>query len=105
MRPLAKKSFRTLSFGEQRLILIARAMIKQPRLLILDEPCQGLDTTNLELVLKLIDYIGQTGKTTLLYVTHQDDDTVPCIGNRLQLVPNLENGTRCQCSSIEINAL
>jgi molybdate transport system ATP-binding protein len=100
MGKLTKKQFRSLSFGEQRLILIARAMIKQPRLLILDEPCQGLDTTNLELVLKLIDFIGRSGKTTLLYVTHHDEDVIPCISHRLQLVPDPEQGSSCMCKKI-----
>ncbi|MDB4609665.1 molybdate ABC transporter ATP-binding protein ModF [Verrucomicrobia bacterium] len=100
MENKSKKQFRSLSFGEQRLVLIARAMIKLPRLLILDEPCQGLDTTNLELILGLIDYIGRTGKTTLLYVTHHDEDSVPCISNRLQLIPNPDLGTSIQCSRI-----
>jgi molybdate transport system ATP-binding protein len=100
MKKLAKKQFKSLSYGEQRLILIARAMIKMPRLLILDEPCQGLDSMNLELVLGLINYIGGTGKTTLLYVTHHDEDIVPCIKNKLQLIPNAELGTTAQCASI-----
>ncbi|MBI9097898.1 MAG: molybdate ABC transporter ATP-binding protein ModF, partial [Spirochaetaceae bacterium] len=42
----AKKPFQSLSFGEQRMVLIVRAMIKHPPLLILDEPCQGLDEIN-----------------------------------------------------------
>jgi len=79
--------FRNLSYGEQRLVLLARAMVKQPALLILDEPCQGLDDINREMVLKLIDHLGKTGTTQILYVTHHQEDYLPCITNGLELVP------------------
>jgi molybdate transport system ATP-binding protein len=87
MEKLADASFRNLSYGEQRMILLARAMVKQPDLLILDEPCQGLDDINREMVLKLIDHLGKTGKTQLLYVTHHPEDLIPCITNSMELVP------------------
>lgn len=77
---------RNLSYGEQRMILLARAMVKQPRLLILDEPCQGLDDINRQMVLKLIDYLAVTGETQLLYVTHHGEDQLDCITHHLQLV-------------------
>lgn len=80
-------SFHRLSYGEQRLLLIARAMVKQPMILILDEPCQGLDDANREMVLKLIDHLGQSDKTQLLYVSHRTEDKISCIDNILQLVP------------------
>jgi len=80
-------SFRDLSYGEQRLVLLARAMVKQPDLLILDEPCQGLDDVNREMVLKLVDHLGRTGSTQILYVTHHPEDAIPCITNSMALVP------------------
>ena len=49
--------FNKLSYGDQRLLLIARAMVKHPPLLILDEPCLGLDDMNRQLVLALIEKI------------------------------------------------
>lgn len=79
-------SLRSLSYGEQRLILLARAMVKQPRLLILDEPCQGLDEVNREMVLKLIDYLGTHGHTQLFYVTHYPEDRIPCVHYSMELV-------------------
>jgi len=78
---------RSMSYGEQRLILLARAMIKQPPLLILDEPCQGLDDINRQMVLKLVDYLAAVGQTQLLYVTHHGEDRLDCITHHLQLVP------------------
>lgn len=80
-------AFRDLSYGEQRLVLLARAMVKQPDLLILDEPCQGLDDVNREMVLKLIDHLGRAGNTQILYVNHHLEDRIPCITNQMELVP------------------
>ncbi|TSK06158.1 MAG: molybdate ABC transporter ATP-binding protein ModF [Geobacter sp.] len=86
------QAFRDLSYGEQRLVLLARAMVKQPDLLILDEPCQGLDDVNREMVLKLIDHLGRTGNTQILYVNHNSDDRIPCITNSMELVPAAGGG-------------
>ncbi len=83
---------RSLSYGEQRMILLARAMVKQPRLLILDEPCQGLDDINRQMVLKLIECLAATGDTQLLYVTHHGEDRLACITHHLQLVTAAEGG-------------
>lgn len=92
--------FRNLSYGEQRLVLLARAMVKQPDLLILDEPCQGLDDINREMVLKLVDHLGKTGTTQILYVTHHQEDFLPCITNSLELVPADGGGyTSCVADS------
>ncbi len=88
----ANLPFRRLSYGEQRLVLLARAMVKQPRVLILDEPCQGLDEVHRHLVLALIDYLGRQGRTQLLYVTHHDEDRIPCIQRHLRLVPAVGGG-------------
>jgi molybdate transport system ATP-binding protein len=92
MEQHANASFRNLSYGEQRLVLLARAMVKQPELLILDEPCQGLDDVNREMVLKLVDHLGQTGRTQMLYVTHHPEDCIPCITDTLELVPAVGGG-------------
>ncbi|MEZ4483613.1 MAG: molybdate ABC transporter ATP-binding protein ModF [Syntrophotaleaceae bacterium] len=83
---------RSLSYGEQRLILLARAMVKQPPLLILDEPCQGLDEINRQMVLKLVDHLARVGDTQLLYVTHHAEDRLASITHHLQLVPAAEGG-------------
>jgi len=67
-------AFRALSFGEQRLCLIARAAIKVPPLLVLDEPTAGLDANNQLRVLELIESLCSQQKTTVLFVTHRKDE-------------------------------
>jgi molybdate transport system ATP-binding protein len=71
-------AFTRLSYGEQRVALIVRAVIKQPRLLILDEPCHGLDPRHRSEVLAIADYIGRHTDSTLLYVTHDPEEHLAC---------------------------
>jgi molybdate transport system ATP-binding protein len=66
--------------------LLARSMVKSPRLLVLDEPCQGLDSGNRRLILRAVDRIAAAGSTTILYVTHHPDEIPACITRRLSLV-------------------
>lgn len=77
--------FRQLSHGDQRLLLIARAMVKHPPLLILDEPCLGLDDMNRQLVLALIEKICASSTTTVLYVNHHAEDRIEGVDNYLSL--------------------
>lgn len=72
----ADTPFQQLSFGDQRLALIARAMVKHPPLLILDEPCNGLDDVNRMKVLALVEKLAAEGNTTLLYVNHHREDVI-----------------------------
>lgn len=79
----ANEPLHSLSYGEQRMVLIARAMIKQPPLLILDEPCQGLDEVNRAMVLSLISRLSKQKKFTFLYVTHHEDEILPSFKHHL----------------------
>lgn len=79
------RPFQELSFGDQRLVLLARAMVKHPALLILDEPCNGLDDINRLKVLALIDLLAREGSTTLLYVNHHQEDAIPSIQHHLSM--------------------
>lgn len=85
MSARADEPFNGLSYGEQRLVLIARAMVKHPPLLILDEPCLGLDDMNRQLVLALIERICMSNQTTVLYVNHREQDRIRGIDNNLTL--------------------
>lgn len=67
-------AFRELSYGHQRLVLIARAAIKLPPLLVLDEPTSGLDAANRERVLTLVESLCTQQLSTVLMVTHRDDE-------------------------------
>jgi len=78
--------FNQLSYGEQRLVLVARAVVKLPMILILDEPCQGLDNHNRDKVLALMDYIASNSKTHLLFVSHDIRDQLQCITHELEFV-------------------
>jgi molybdate transport system ATP-binding protein len=77
-----------LSLGEQRLVMLTRALVKSPPLLILDEPCQGLDEEQSQLFKEIIDTICQNQKITLIYVSHYSDDLPESINHFL----HLENG-------------
>ena len=66
--------FRELSFGQQRSVLIARAAIKVPPLLVLDEPSSGLDAENRTRTLELVESLCTQRKTTVLMVTHRADE-------------------------------
>ncbi|WP_455498672.1 ATP-binding cassette domain-containing protein [Coprobacter sp.] len=82
---LKDRSFLTLSSGEQRLILLARAFVKDPDLLILDEPLHGLDTSNKHLARKIIeDFCNRPGKT-LVYVTHYTEEIPSCVKYQFKL--------------------
>ena len=82
---LADKRYEHLSSGQKQLILIARAMVKSPRLLILDEPCEGLDIANREKILEITEFIGKNTNTSLIYATHNEEEILPCMTNILTL--------------------
>jgi len=78
-----------LSLGEQRLVMLTRALVKSPPLLILDEPCQGLDETQAVLFKAIIESICSIKSVTLIYVSHYQEDIPKSINNFLYL----ENGS------------
>jgi molybdate transport system ATP-binding protein len=84
----SSRLFHTLSDGEQRLVLLARALVKNPPLLLLDEPCQGLDEVATREFTELINDICIHMCKTLIYVSHYAAELPACINKRLVL----ENG-------------
>ena len=85
IRPLRDRSFLRLSSGEQRLLLLARAFVKDPDLLILDEPLHGLDCCNKERVRAVISEFCRRPGKTMIYVTHYERELPDCINRRMEL--------------------
>lgn len=83
---VADAPFSSLSWGQQRLALIVRALVKHPTLLILDEPLQGLDPLNRQLIRRFVDVLISEGETQLLFVSHHAEDAPVCITHRLEFV-------------------
>lgn len=85
---LAERSFLNVSSGEQRLCLLARAFVKEPELLILDEPLHGLDVENKTRVRRIIEgYCSHAGRS-LIYVTHYLHEIPDCIDKQFLLTKN-----------------
>ena len=82
---LAERPFLQLSSGEQRLVLLARAFVKDPQLLILDEPLHGLDLWNRRLAKDVIETFCQRGGKTLIMVTHYQEELPAIITQHLVL--------------------
>lgn len=89
-RECAPYSFGVLSQGEQQRILIARALMSNPDLLILDEPCAGLDLSSREHLLKMVQKLGQKEDgPTMIFVTHHIEE----IGSIFSRVLVLKSGS------------
>lgn len=82
---IAEKPILQTSYGQRRLVMIGRAMVHQPELLLLDEPCQGLDPYNRRLVINAVDRICREARSTIIYITHHGDEIPPSISRVLSL--------------------
>ena len=80
---LKDRSFLQLSSGEQRLVLLARAFVKDPELLILDEPLHGLDLYNRRMVKDIIEAFCERMDKTLIMVTHYQEELPACITDNI----------------------
>ncbi len=86
LQRIIRRNFKQLSDGEQRMVLLARALVKNPPLLILDEPCQGLDRQVASDFIALIDSICRELQKTLVYVSHYKEEIPSCVTHSLELV-------------------
>lgn len=82
---LADRSFLQMSSGEQRLVLLARAFVKDPELLILDEPLHGLDNANRRLAKDIIETFCERKNKTLIFVSHYKEERPACIDHEIYL--------------------
>ena len=86
------KTFNSLSFGQQRILLVVRAMVKHPPLLILDEPTVGLDDVNTQLFLNMINAIAIQHKVAIIYVSHRSEPELKP-DKIFELVPSPDGST------------
>jgi iron complex transport system ATP-binding protein len=80
-----ERSWRVLSQGERQRVLIARALMADPDLLLLDEPCAGLDPIARERLLERIRHLARAPRPTLILVTHHVEEIVPAFTHALLL--------------------
>jgi molybdate transport system ATP-binding protein len=85
LAPFGRSPLDALSNGTQRFVLLARALVKQPQLLILDEPCQGLDAGHRAKFIRLLEDLIHGGRPTVIYVTHRKEEIPPSIKCALRL--------------------
>jgi molybdate transport system ATP-binding protein len=86
------KTFQSLSLGQQRMVMVARAMVKHPPLLILDEPTIELDDENSRLFIDMVNAIAAEKKIAIVYVSHRDEqDLYP--DKIFELIPTLNGHT------------
>lgn len=81
---LLRRSVQTLSTGELRKILIARALVSSPRVLVCDEVCDGLDASSRASLLSALDRAARSG-TQLVLTTHRSEELIPAITHRMEL--------------------
>lgn len=86
---IAERTFLKISSGEQRLVLLARAFVKDPEMLILDEPLHGLDARNAQMVKEIIETFSRRTNKTIVMVSHYRDEYPSCIDKELTLIRNI----------------
>ncbi len=86
MSEFENRDFYYLSSGEQRMILLARAFVKNPSLIILDEPLHGLDAANRSLAMQIIKVFCDQPQKTMIIVTHYPEELPDTIDHQLRLV-------------------
>ena len=90
LKEVMHKNISELSRGYRQRVGLAHALMNDPEILILDEPCHGLDDSFREKILCLLELIAKSGTTTLLHVTHEFSEVLPCEKHILEFTPNEE---------------
>ncbi len=85
---MAERRLNTLSTGEQRMALLARTLIKNPQLLILDEPLHGLDSARKTAAIEAVDTLCRRDRSALVFVTHNPSELPPCVSHTYSLARN-----------------
>ena len=88
IQQIKSTAFDDLSFSIQRMILINRAMIKSPAILVLDEPTLGMDSYHRKMVLESIDYIAENSETQIIFISHSLGERPRCINQELHFKPS-----------------
>ena len=84
IQDLAQEFYHQLSFGQKRMVLLARALVKSPLLLIADEPFHGLDVANRRRIQNILEKVAGT-RTHILLLTDREEEALPCTTHVLQL--------------------
>ncbi len=82
---VAQEPMGSLSAGDQRMVLLARALVKKPPLLLLDEPCQGLDAEHRRVLIEAVQELIVRGRATVIYTSHRADAIPPVIRRTLTI--------------------
>jgi molybdate transport system ATP-binding protein len=82
------------------MVLLARAMVKSPAILILDEPCLGLDRHHTRGILDAVDHIAEQSDTQVVFVSHSVGEMPRCINQWLEFVP-AQGGFRLELRELE----
>jgi molybdate transport system ATP-binding protein len=95
VQDLLSRNVQTLSTGELRKVLVARALVSNPRVLVCDEICDGLDAAARTSLLAALERLALCG-TQLLYTTHREEELLPVLTHRLRL----DQGRISHCEAI-----
>ena len=82
---LSERFFTDISYGQQRLILLVRAFVKDPDLLILDEPFHGLDAGKKKRASAVIEAFSRRPDKTLIFVSHYKEEIPSCVNHEMTL--------------------
>jgi molybdate transport system ATP-binding protein len=91
---LRNRDFIQLTLGQKRVVLLLRALIKSPEVLVLDEPTLGLQEAERRMVLEALAQVAAIPHLSLLYISHDAEDDVPGLTHHLILQPHPEGGYR-----------